>query len=71
MSIVAWVTTAFGALVIGVAVSSVLDELFNRVAQLQPDRWSRGAVLRSAITVIVSGAAMALWVWLWMQYVVG
>lgn len=71
MSIIAWITTAFGALVIGVAVSSVLDELLTRVTHLQPNPWSRGAILRALITLILSGAAMALWGWLWMQYVAG
>lgn len=71
MSIITWITAAFGALVIGVAVSSVLDELLYRVAQLQPNRWSREAVLRGVIAVVVTAAAMASWIWLWMQYVAG
>ena len=71
MTTFAWVTAAFGALVVGLATSSILDELRNRVAQIQPDRWSQDAVLRAAVTAIVSGAVMVLWVWLWIAYVAG
>ena len=71
MSIIAWGTAAFGALVVGVAVSSVLDELLSSVTHLQPSRWSLRAILRGVVTLIVAAAAMALWWWLWMRYVVG
>ncbi|MFQ5859224.1 MAG: hypothetical protein ACE5LU_26790 [Anaerolineae bacterium] len=71
MSIIAWITAAFGALVVGVATSSVLDELLDRVVKVQLDRWSQESILRIAITITATIAAMALWVWLWMRYVVG
>lgn len=71
MTTIAWITAAFGALVVGVAVSSVLDELLSRVTHVQPDRWSLKAVLRGIATLIAAAAAMALWGWLWMRYVVG
>ncbi|MFQ5342164.1 MAG: hypothetical protein ACE5F6_11530 [Anaerolineae bacterium] len=71
MSIIAWVTAAFGALVVGVAVSSVLDELLGHVTHLQSSRWSLRVILRGVATLIAAAAAMALWGWLWMRYVVG
>lgn len=71
MSIIAWITAAFGALVVGVAVSSVLDELLSRVTHVQPDRWSLEAILRGVATLIAAATAMALWGWLWMGYVAG
>lgn len=71
MSIISWITAAFGALVVGVATTSVLDELLDHVVQMQLDRWSQEAILRTAITVTASIVAMALWVWLWIQYVAG
>ncbi|MFQ5593456.1 MAG: hypothetical protein ACE5HA_04845 [Anaerolineae bacterium] len=71
MSIIAWITAAFGALVVGVAVSSVLDELLSRVTHLQPRRWSLQAILRGVATLVLAAAAMALWGWLWLRYVAG
>ncbi len=71
MNIVGWITAAFGALVVGVATSSVLDELLSRATQLRIERWSRDSLVRTAITAIVSLAAMVLWLWLWMNYIVG
>lgn len=70
MRIVAWITAAFGALVVGVAMSSILDELLGRADDLQADRWSREMILRTAITAGVAVVSMGLWIWLWLQYIV-
>lgn len=68
---VVWVTAAFGALVVGVATTSVLDELFRRTGQPLPRPWSQEVLLRSAIAMIAAAATMALWVWFWTDYVAG
>ena len=71
MSIIAWITAAFGALVVGVAINSVLDELLNDTAQPQSGPWPQEAILRSVVSAVLTMAAMALWTWFWMRYVVG
>lgn len=69
--IIVWITAALGALVVGVATSSLFDELLNRVVLLRPRRWSRGVILRSVVTVIITVGVMALWAWVWIRYIAG
>lgn len=71
MNTIAWVTAVFGALVVGVAINSVFDELLKDTAQPESKPWSQEAILRTAIAAIVTITAMVLWVWVWMRYVVG
>ncbi|MBS1253504.1 MAG: hypothetical protein MAG451_02553 [Anaerolineales bacterium] len=70
MRIIAWITAVFGALVMGVAIASLLDELLDRPEKLQLDGWSQKAIARVAITIVVVVVSMAVWMWLWLRYVV-
>lgn len=70
MTIVAWITAAFGALVVGVAAASVLDEVLGHTEVLQPERWSHDVILRTVLTAAFTLLVMALWVWFWMRYIV-
>lgn len=67
---IVWLTAAFGALVVGVATTSVLDELFRRSDQPLPRPWSQEVLLRTAIAMVAAAATMALWVWFWTNYVI-
>lgn len=69
MQSIAWITAVFGALVVGVAVASVIDELLGQAERWQAELWSQEAIVRAAVTAVVALIAMAVWVWLWMRIV--
>jgi hypothetical protein len=70
-TVIVWATAAFGALVVGVATTSVVDELFQRTDRPLPRAWSREVLLRSAVAMVAAAATMALWVWFWTNYIPG
>ena len=53
----------------GTATIAVLEELFERLAQLYPERWSPRAIPRYIVAVSITLGGMGLWIWFWITWV--